>query len=158
MKACHEIRFSNGGHMFACSLGSGQINSGENPQNMQCKGHVNRVRSIDWLENDTGFISCANDGNGYCCYMVKPRSNSAARREANWKSSPAVAYSRRALDNSGGGGCNSGGGFSSPPLLHPSENPPPLLHPPPPSAAPTARITRVRIAHRLQLPPHAAAV
>ena len=76
MKACHEIRFSNGGHMFACSLGSGQINifnfyTGENPQNMQCKGHVNRVRSIDWLENDTGFISCANDGNGYCWDMIK---------------------------------------------------------------------------------------
>jgi hypothetical protein len=31
--------------------------TGENPQGYQCKGHINRVKSIDWFEDDMGFVS-----------------------------------------------------------------------------------------------------
>ena len=37
----------------------------ECPSYFQCKGHVNKVRSIDWWENDMGFTSCGMDGNVY---------------------------------------------------------------------------------------------
>ena len=32
---------------------------------MQCKGHSNKVRCIDWYEDDMGFSSCGMDGNVY---------------------------------------------------------------------------------------------
>ena len=56
--------------MFACSVGLGTIHvfnfyTAECPQNMICKGHVHRVRSIDWFENDSGFSSCDMMGNQY---------------------------------------------------------------------------------------------
>ena len=70
LKGCREIRFSNGGHMFAASFASGAINvysfySMELPQNMMSKNHSNKVRCIEWFEDDTGFASCAMDGNVY---------------------------------------------------------------------------------------------
>jgi len=44
MKGCREIRFSRGGHLFACAQAQGNIFiynfwTGECPQNMQLKGH-----------------------------------------------------------------------------------------------------------------------
>ena len=70
IKACKEIKFSNGGHLFACAYGTNAIwvynfYTEDCPQFYQCKGHVNRVRCIDWFENDTGFTSCGIDGNVY---------------------------------------------------------------------------------------------
>jgi hypothetical protein len=32
---------------------------------MQLKGHNNKVRCIDWYEDDTGFSSCGMDGNAF---------------------------------------------------------------------------------------------
>jgi WD40 repeat protein len=32
---------------------------------MQCKGHNNKVRCIDWYEDDMGFVSCGMDGNAF---------------------------------------------------------------------------------------------
>ena len=32
---------------------------------MQFQGHLSRVQSIDWFENDLGFTSCGQDGNIY---------------------------------------------------------------------------------------------
>lgn len=54
--------------MFAAAVAQNAIYiynfyTGECPQNMQCKGHVNKVRGIDWFEDDTGFASCGQDGN-----------------------------------------------------------------------------------------------
>lgn len=36
--------------------------TGECPQQYQFKGHVNKPRSIDWYEDDMGFVSCGMDG------------------------------------------------------------------------------------------------
>jgi hypothetical protein len=40
------------------------------PQYYQCKGHVNRVRCIDWFDNETGFTPCGIDGNVYYFYLI----------------------------------------------------------------------------------------
>jgi WD40 repeat protein len=70
IKGCREIRFSNGGHMFACAVGASGIYiynfyTQECPQNMMCKGHSQKVRCIDWYDDDMGFASCAQDGTAY---------------------------------------------------------------------------------------------
>jgi cilia- and flagella-associated protein 57 len=67
IKACREVRFSNGGHLFAAAAANNQIfvynfYTGECPSYYQCKGHGNKVRSIDWYEDDMGFVSCGLDG------------------------------------------------------------------------------------------------
>ena len=56
--------------MFACSVGPGAIHifnfyTGECPQSMVCKGHVHKVRCIDWFEDDFGFASCDMSGSTY---------------------------------------------------------------------------------------------
>lgn len=66
-KGCREVRFSHGGHLFACATSPNSIHvynfyTGDCPQNMQCSGHMSKVRGIDWFEDDMGFASCAGDG------------------------------------------------------------------------------------------------
>ena len=56
--------------MFAAAYGTNAIYvynfyTGEAPTYYQCKGHVNKVRCIDWSEDDMSFTSCAMDGNSY---------------------------------------------------------------------------------------------
>lgn len=56
--------------MLAVAHGSGAISiynfyTQECPMNMQLKGHNNKVRCIDWYEDDTGFSSCGMDGNAF---------------------------------------------------------------------------------------------
>jgi hypothetical protein len=34
----------------------------ECPPNFQCKGHIQKVRAIDWFENDMGFVSAGQGG------------------------------------------------------------------------------------------------
>lgn len=72
IKACSEIRFSNGGHLFACAAGQStkeihiyNFYTGECHKSMQYTGHTAKVRSIAWFENDMGFASTAADGNIY---------------------------------------------------------------------------------------------
>jgi WD40 repeat protein len=68
IKGSREIKFSHGGHLFACAVGLTTVNiynfyTDECPTYNQCKGHVNKVRCIDWFENDMCFTSCGLDGN-----------------------------------------------------------------------------------------------
>lgn len=70
IKNCREVRFSNGGHLFAAAVGNNSIQvynfyTGESPSYYLCKGHVQKVRSIDWNDDDMGFVSCGLDGNVY---------------------------------------------------------------------------------------------
>lgn len=65
MKNCKEVRFSNGGHLFAAGGANQGIHvfnfyTAECPPNMQCKGHA-VVRGIDWFEDDSGFCSTGGD-------------------------------------------------------------------------------------------------
>ena len=70
IKGCQEIKFSHGGHLFACVANLKDVYvydfySTDNPVMMQFVGHVNKVRAIDWFPNDMGFASCGLDGNIY---------------------------------------------------------------------------------------------
>jgi WD40 repeat protein len=69
IKACREVRFCNGGHMFAASNGHliqvFNFYTADNPQSMQFKGHTNKVRAIAWSEDDLGFVSAGWDGTIY---------------------------------------------------------------------------------------------
>ena len=71
IKSCNEIRFSNGGHKFACSIGTKyeihvyNFYTGESSAQMQFSGHTKRIMGIDWFANDMGFTTCAQDGSIY---------------------------------------------------------------------------------------------
>ena len=59
IKGCQEVKFSNGGHYFACSDNQSKLHvynfyTGEPPSYMQAKGH-GKIRSIEWYEDDSGF-------------------------------------------------------------------------------------------------------
>ncbi len=64
-KHCKEIKFANGGHLFAAvhtnSIQVFNFYTGEQFKH-PFKGHLNKPRCIDWFEDDSGFISCGNDG------------------------------------------------------------------------------------------------
>jgi WD40 repeat protein len=67
IKGCREIKFSNGGHLFACAS---QMNiivykffTGETNPEMMYKAHLGPVKSIYWQDDDSGFISGGWDGN-----------------------------------------------------------------------------------------------
>lgn len=66
MKNCREIRFSNGGHMFAAGVGSYthvyNFYTVECPTNQQCKGHNGKIACIDWFEDDSGFADSCIQG------------------------------------------------------------------------------------------------
>jgi WD40 repeat protein len=66
IKSCREIQFSHGGHLFAAATANHiQVYSfytAESPPEFQFKGHQGRVKSIAWLEDDSGFISCGWNG------------------------------------------------------------------------------------------------
>lgn len=67
IKGCREIRFSNGGHLFACASQSNinvyKFYTGENTQDMIYKAHLGPVRCLHWFDDDSGFISGGWDGN-----------------------------------------------------------------------------------------------
>lgn len=67
IKSCREIRFSNGGHLFAAvnqhAVHVFNFYTGENPPELIFKGHLGKVRCISWYEDDTGFVSAGWDGN-----------------------------------------------------------------------------------------------
>jgi cilia- and flagella-associated protein 57 len=70
IKGCNEIRFSNGGHLFAavastCLIHVYNFYTHECTERMQFIGHSQRVMCIDWFANDMGFTTCGLDGNIY---------------------------------------------------------------------------------------------
>ena len=70
IKGCNEIRFSNGGHLFACVAQEKLIHvynfyTYECTERMKFTGHPGRIMCIDWFPNDMGFTTCGQDGNIY---------------------------------------------------------------------------------------------
>ena len=69
IKGCKEIKFCNGGHMFACANGHEvhvfNFYTGESPPHMKFKGHSNKVTSLHWNEDDSLLFSAAGDGTVY---------------------------------------------------------------------------------------------
>jgi len=66
IKLCREIRFSNGGHLFACTnqhaISVYKFYTAECPPEYTFKEHSGKVRCIQWLDDDSGFISGGWDG------------------------------------------------------------------------------------------------
>jgi len=77
LKGVTEIQFSNGGQYFACTVGKliyvHNFWTTDGTYLMECTGHNNSVRCIDWWENDQGFTSCCNNGNVYFYELYGPR-------------------------------------------------------------------------------------
>jgi len=85
LKGCRDIRFSNGGHYFACGLTQGAVHifnfyTGECPQNMLCKGHVSKVRALEWFADDMGFASAAMDGNCFFYDLQAAKESGSGQR------------------------------------------------------------------------------
>lgn len=69
MKNVREVKFSQGGHLFAAASASMikvfNFYTAESPPGFEYKAHSARVNSIVWNEDDTGFVSCGMDGAVY---------------------------------------------------------------------------------------------
>lgn len=67
IKGCREIKFSNGGHLFACAHQANihvyKFYTGEHSPEMIYKSHTGPVRCLHWFDDDSGFISGGWDGN-----------------------------------------------------------------------------------------------
>ena len=65
-KNCSEIKFSNGGHLFAAVSGTTvhvfKFYTGENPPGMTFTGHTGRIRCIAWSKDDNFLVTCGTDG------------------------------------------------------------------------------------------------
>lgn len=65
VKNCKEIQFSHGGQYFAVqssqTVSVYKFYTGESPPEFSFKGHTHFIRSISWLEDDTGFVTCGSD-------------------------------------------------------------------------------------------------
>ena len=47
--------------------------SGESPAHFLCKGHTQRVRSICWFQDDTGFVSAGQGGEIYFWDLINAK-------------------------------------------------------------------------------------
>lgn len=70
IKHCSEVQFANGGHLFAATQSNNAIQvynfyTNESPPQYHHKGHVGKVRCIDWFDDDMGFASTGMNGEVY---------------------------------------------------------------------------------------------
>ena len=75
VKQCREVRFSNGGQMFAAAYHSNILvfNSYTGEQCAILKGHNGRVQQLVWLADDTRLMSTGADGAVYqVCFPSAP--------------------------------------------------------------------------------------
>jgi cilia- and flagella-associated protein 57 len=66
-KNCLDIKFSNGGHLFAAvnrnDVDVYNFYTHECPESMKfSQNHNKSINCIDWFDNDMGFTSCGADG------------------------------------------------------------------------------------------------
>merc|ERR1719247_510441 len=81
IKACREVRFAHGGHMFA-AVNSNTIQVFKTYScEMICnlRGHNNKVRSLSWTADDTTLVSAGMDGAVYEYNILND-----GRRESDW--------------------------------------------------------------------------
>lgn len=66
IKGCKEIKFSNGGHLFAIANSNivqiYQFYTGETPPNFLFRGHSGKIKTILWDPDDLGFYTGGSDG------------------------------------------------------------------------------------------------
>ncbi|OQR89992.1 WD domain-containing protein [Thraustotheca clavata] len=68
MKACTVIRFSHGGHQFACGAGLtvSIFRTYTCELTFSLTGHINTIQSLTWSYDDLLLYSAGNDGTIYC--------------------------------------------------------------------------------------------
>lgn len=81
IKHCSEVQFSNGGHLFAATQSNNAIQvynfyTNESPPQYFHKGHVGKVRCIDWFDDDMGFASTGMNGEVYLWDFVNLKDGS----------------------------------------------------------------------------------
>lgn len=78
IRGCREIKFSHGGHLFACqkttSIVVHKFFTAE--EKYIFKAHQGHIRSIAWLEDDTGLVTSAWDAT-ICMWKLKPAEGEA---------------------------------------------------------------------------------
>jgi cilia- and flagella-associated protein 57 len=84
IKGCREVQFSNGGHLFAAAYGNNatyvfNFYTGENPPNFQFRGHTQKVRSVDWFDDDMGFVSTSTGGDVYFWDLINVQEGGSYR-------------------------------------------------------------------------------
>ena len=76
IKQCKDIKFSHGGHLFACTNQSTisifNFYSGTLLEQGEFDSHQGKVQSLSWFEDDSGFISSGLDGNIYVWELNSP--------------------------------------------------------------------------------------
>ena len=80
IKGCREVQFSHGGHLFAAAYLGNAVHvynfyTGECPPHYKYQGHTQKVRSIDWWENDMGFVSTSMGGDTYFWDMINQQAD-----------------------------------------------------------------------------------
>jgi len=66
--------------MFAIAVGGTATQivnfyTGESPAYFMCKGHQQRVRSINWFDSDMGFVSAGQAGDVYFWDLINAKEN-----------------------------------------------------------------------------------
>ena len=88
VKQCREIVFSNGGHLFACMflnlIHVYNFYTGCTPPHYVFKGHNGPIRSISWLQDDTGFVSSALDSN-IIMWTLNPKEEAKTNKVWNFQ-------------------------------------------------------------------------
>ncbi|KAJ1618791.1 quinon protein alcohol dehydrogenase-like superfamily, partial [Pavlovales sp. CCMP2436] len=67
LKMCREVRFANGGHLFAAAAGPNVLLYGTYTLEPigTLKGHAGPVRSLGWSADDLAIVTCGVDGAVY---------------------------------------------------------------------------------------------
>ena len=77
IRGCTEIQFSNGGNMYALNDDEHRVLVFSFWQNSKIAngvltGHTSNVRSIQWLNDDTGLITVGKDDHQIILWKLKP--------------------------------------------------------------------------------------
>lgn len=76
LKSCKEMKFTSQGDLLACQKANEIIVirffTIELPENYIFSWHKGNVRQINWLEDDTGFVSTAGDNTIAVWLLPKP--------------------------------------------------------------------------------------
>lgn len=82
-KQCKEIQFSNGGHLYACvNVNAIYVyNFYTNEPVVTYKDHNNKPKCIEWFPDDSGFVSCGQDGSIYFCPLYSVDQTGKGQRD-----------------------------------------------------------------------------
>ena len=91
IKNCREVRFSHGGHLFACQSGISNVSvykfyTAERPDEFffKCcedKPTEKPIKSISWLDDDSGFVTCTFDQSVHLWKLYPQTGDNVGRKD-----------------------------------------------------------------------------